>query len=166
MVKLERIDKIYKKNLIYILLIIIWMITVFMFSAQDGEKSSKTSKTVSEIIVQSTNMSKNKKQKDELIKSIDPYIRKIAHFTLYAIGGIFTINYLRTINIKRNRQFIISELIGILYAISDEFHQHFINYREAQFTDVLIDTVGFTLGIIIFIIGKNVVNKERDRNEH
>jgi VanZ family protein len=39
-------------------------------------------------------------------------------------------------------------LCVILYASSDEFHQLFVPTREGRVTDVMIDTVGGTLGLL------------------
>lgn len=41
-------------------------------------------------------------------------------------------------------------IIGYLYAISDEIHQHFIIGRGSKFTDTLFDLVGIILGIFLF----------------
>jgi VanZ family protein len=39
--------------------------------------------------------------------------------------------------------------LGIAYAITDEFHQHFVRGRHASPIDVLIDTVGLAIGIFL-----------------
>ena len=39
-------------------------------------------------------------------------------------------------------------LAGGLYAVTDEFHQHFVRGRHAAWYDVLIDTVGVTIGVL------------------
>ena len=44
---------------------------------------------------------------------------------------------------------LIPLLIGFLYAVSDEIHQHFVPGRAMQARDVLIDTAGVLLGIWI-----------------
>jgi VanZ family protein len=43
-----------------------------------------------------------------------------------------------------------SLLICYLYALSDEFHQLFVIGRSGEFKDVIIDTLGSILAIIIF----------------
>ena len=40
-------------------------------------------------------------------------------------------------------------LIGILYAVSDEFHQLFVPGRAGQFRDVLVDGAGTVLGVLL-----------------
>ena len=41
-------------------------------------------------------------------------------------------------------------LIGGIYATSDEFHQHFVRGRHAAWYDVVIDTVGVTIGVVVW----------------
>lgn len=48
-----------------------------------------------------------------------------------------------------SRRELIPLLIGFLYAVSDEIHQHFVPGRAMQARDVLIDTAGVLLGIWI-----------------
>jgi VanZ family protein len=39
--------------------------------------------------------------------------------------------------------------IAALYSASDELHQLFVPHREARFHDVLLDTVGAVLGLLV-----------------
>ncbi len=55
-------------------LIIIWMLAIFNFSNQNGDESSNLSKEVASMFVSG-----------EKIRIIEPYIRKIAHLSEYAI---------------------------------------------------------------------------------
>ena len=41
-------------------------------------------------------------------------------------------------------------LVGGLYAASDEIHQHFVRGRHAAWYDVVIDTVGVTIGVVVW----------------
>lgn len=51
---------------------------------------------------------------------------------------------------------LISILLTICYASTDEFHQLFVSGRAGRITDILIDGVGATIGIMLvyFIIIK------------
>jgi len=40
----------------------------------------------------------------------------------------------------------------VLYAISDETHQIFVPGRSAQISDVLIDSVGAIVGILMYLV--------------
>lgn len=124
------------KKIILIILLIIWMITVYCFSNQQGESSGNTSgkfiKTILKVF--SKDISKEQIQKLQLP------IRKLAHFTIYAIGGILAILLLNQYNIPLIQKLIYSQLIISAYAALDEFHQSFIPGRTASIWDVLIDS--------------------------
>jgi VanZ family protein len=44
-----------------------------------------------------------------------------------------------------------SILFSMLYASTDEFHQLFVEGRSGSVRDVMIDTLGATLGILFFL---------------
>ena len=59
---------------------------------------------------------------------------------------------MNTYPIKVKEKISISLLVGILYAISDEIHQKFVPGRSCQITDVMIDSLGVTLGIFLLLM--------------
>ncbi len=126
------------KKKILIFLLIIWMITVFFFSMEQAERSSNTSGKVIKTVLKVTNQPQTK----ENVEKLQFPVRKLAHLTLYTIGGIIAILLLNEYDISIRKKILISELIILLYAISDEIHQYFIPGRGAKITDVLIDSVG------------------------
>ncbi len=71
----------------------------------------------------------------------DLILRKGAHMTEYAILGLLL---LRAIGRE-----LPALAVGIGYAVTDEFHQHFVRGRHASPIDVLIDTVGLVIGIFL-----------------
>ena len=77
-------------------------------------------------------------------------IRKAGHFTEYAILAALLARALRTSShrILRSRWFLISLLLIIGYALSDEFHQSFIPSRTASVYDSMIDSAGGLFGLI------------------
>ena len=70
----------------------------------------------------------------------DIVLRKLAHLTEYAVLGALLVRALARPEL--------AILAGGLYAASDEFHQHFVRGRHAAWYDVVIDTVGVTIGVI------------------
>lgn len=125
------------KKVISIIFVLIWMICIFSFSNQQGESSSSTSKKVSKIIVNIIDIKHEYKeeQKQQIVSNIEPYIRKLAHFSLYVLGGILLMNAIRLFLLREKMQILTSSGIGILYAMIDEMHQLIIprkkweNYR-------------------------------------
>lgn len=149
------------KQTIYIILILTWMITVFRFSSENGQESGGTSKKVSTEIVKivTINQEITEQEKNDIVDKIDPIIRKLAHYTLYTIGGFLIINYIDELNSEKRKKIIYSIIIGALYAISDEIHQYFVPSRAAQIRDVCIDSLGIMTGTIMYMISKDILNK-------
>lgn len=60
--------------------------------------------------------------------------------------------FMCTYNTKVLYKFGISLLVGLIYAITDEYHQSFVAGRGPSIRDVCIDTTGVFIGIIIVLI--------------
>lgn len=137
------------KKIFKLMLLILWMILIFCFSNQNADDSSKLS---SGVIVRVANVFvKDDLTKDKKNKLIDKYtfiIRKAAHFSVYLILGVLSINLLSSFDIKRIITFSI--LLCFVYACTDEFHQLFVMGRSCEMRDVLIDTLGSFVGILIY----------------
>ena len=168
---LGKTEKLKKARIIFLILMIITAITIFIFSSQDGEKSTATSdgfikKIVT--IIKGENIEEEELQK--ITDQISFYVRKMAHFTIYTIFGITTYGFINTYKIKLNKKILISLLIGIIYASSDEFHQLFSNGRSASIKDVGIDTLGVIVGILlmhaIYKIIQKVKNKDKNKDKN
>lgn len=149
------------KKVICIILVIIWMSAMFWFSNQQGAGSSSTSKKVSEIIVNIIDIKQHysETQREQIIKVIEPVIRKLAHYTLYAIGGILIANCIYQFCNKEKRVIIISAIIGIAYAASDETHQLMVPGRSGSIKDVIIDSIGILTGITLFLLAKEIIKR-------
>lgn len=155
------------KKIILIILLICWMITIFMFSSQQSEKSSKTSKSTIEFVLDKLSITDNMSisQKEQAVENLQTPIRKLAHFSIYAVGGIVSFALANQFNIKIKKKIIIALVICVIYAITDELHQYFVPGRSSEIRDVLIDSTGAMLGIFICNI-KNIVNAYRKRANH
>lgn len=147
------------KQVIGLLLIIIWMVVIFLFSNQQGNASSVTSNKVTKEIIEVLPSTKNleENQKNEIVKKVNPIMRKIAHYTIYLIGGILIMFFISTIVQSEKRGVLYSILIGLAYAITDEIHQMFMDGRTAKVTDVFIDTLGVITGIVIYLTIKKIL---------
>lgn len=127
---------------ISILLVILWMIIVFSFSAESSGESEYTSDSFTKFIFKG-NIT------DDNVEKLSFIIRKIAHFTLYALGGI-CICICALLNFKANKRvYFISYIIGTAYAITDEIHQLFISGRSCELRDVIIDSSGIFVGVML-----------------
>ncbi|UCE53338.1 MAG: VanZ family protein [Desulfobacterales bacterium] len=77
---------------------------------------------------------------------------KALHFVAYGVMGILFYRAYRTLRIKNYRQILIllSVVSASLYGISDEIHQHFIPYRNADLLDVMADILGAICGAYLY----------------
>ena len=126
-----------KKVVCKFLLIIIWLLVIFIFSNQNGIKSTGLTNNFLNTYLSFV---------DSDVVFI--LIRKIAHVTEYFILGILVISLLYDFNI--NKKATISILICIIFATMDEFHQLFVDGRTGRFVDVIIDSIGFGVGILTY----------------
>ena len=142
------------RRIIFLILVIINCITIFIFSNQNGSESTKTSDFVTDIIVdiiQNINkMSDN--EKIVLATQMSPYVRKLAHYSIYFLLGFLMVNYMQTFKGRGYYQKgLTSFLFCVFYAITDEIHQMFIDSRAGQITDIYIDSLGALTGVFVAI---------------
>ena len=120
------------KKYIFTLLTFCNMSLIFYFSNQNAELSTQTSAYFLQFMPFSMY-----------------FIRKLAHFTIYALLGFNTFYMYKNYGIKH---YALCALITcVLYACSDEWHQSFISGRSPQIKDVCIDTCG-ALSLILMNI--------------
>lgn len=133
-----------------LILIIIWMCVIFFFSSQPAEESGDLSNSfISKTIVKVYEVFNGKvdmEKRDEIISKYSYPVRKAAHFTVYFILGILCFSFFKDFT---KYPIIYSFIVCFLYACSDEFHQYFVNGRYCSFIDVLIDSCGSVISILI-----------------
>ena len=79
-------------------------------------------------------------------------VRKLAHFSIYAALGFCLYRGILPFAPKPSHCFWLALFLCFAYACSDEIHQLFIVGRSGQFTDVLLDSTGATVGILVSLI--------------
>lgn len=149
----------FKKNLnfkriMFLIMLVITFYIIFNFSAQDAQVSGSLSYKVTEYIIELLSKIKTMDLNTKLyyIGRLHPIIRKLAHFAIYTVVGFSVMGFMCTFNMKNIYKFITSLSIGVIYAISDEIHQHFTPGRCASIKDVCIDSLGVLTGIFMLII--------------
>ena len=145
-----------KKLFIYILLTILCMTTIFIFSSKDTNESNSTSKG---LIYKAVNVCENVFNKDldedKIIAKLNYPIRKLAHFSLYFLLGLFIYNIFLLTKIKYKK--LLTIIICIVYAITDETHQLFVSGRTGQLLDIFIDSIGSLTSILLL----KLIKKEK-----
>lgn len=153
--------------LVTIVLVLSWMGFIFNMSSENGEESSNTSGQVIEHVISEVPKLKDEPQevKENIISKLQFIVRKGAHFTAYMILGILV--YLLILQIKNiNKRYLLSWKICTLYALSDEFHQLFVPGRSGEVRDVLIDSSGSFIGILLVIVFIKVFEHTKRKAEN
>ena len=145
------------RTVLRIILIIMLLFTfyiIFQFSSENALLSSARSKGVMRQIIDIFPYTKNlsEKTKEKIVEKAQPIIRKIAHFSIYMIVGILIMSFVSTYRLLLWKKLLISIGVGLIYAISDEYHQSFVPGRSAELRDVIIDTSGVIMGILIVLV--------------
>ena len=129
-----------------------------MFSHQQN------SGEITKEIISTTISVKEESKTEPLLDGINYVIRKNAHITEFIILTLILFSLVSEYT-KNEKKIILISIIGcILFAAGDEFHQYFVPGRSALVTDVLIDSIGALIALIIYkIYNKNkvLINKHR-----
>ena len=89
-----------------------------------------------------------------LPESIQKYFSDwILHGVEYGVFGFLLIRALQGSFEKKSLSFLFvtALLLGILYGVSDEWHQHFVPNRHASAHDVAADGLGVFLGALLWV---------------
>ena len=136
-----------RKAVIAWLAVLIWMGVIFYFSHQPGDVSGETSGRIVEMI-------------SGAVTTVLPFveipgeglhfaIRKGAHFFIYSILGLLSFIAFVVSGAKGRNAVFYAWLLATVYAGIDEYHQTFIPGRSGEVTDVLIDSAGAIIGILV-----------------
>jgi len=81
-----------------------------------------------------------------------PHSDKVGHFFEYTIFGFLMIRALNSSARPRTNISLrtMAVLLCVLYAVTDEIHQHFIPSRSMEFADLISDGLGAFIGQIFF----------------
>ncbi len=140
-----------KKSTRYIwILPVLWMCLIFAFSSQPGNDSSRMSGGVTRIIESIAGFFNINTGRFDL----HLIVRKSAHFLEYAILGAL---FFTAFHSASGRPFpragwragLRAQAAGMGYAVTDELHQWFVPGRSCQVRDMLIDSCGVLLAVLI-----------------
>jgi VanZ family protein len=124
------IKKLLRNNSLWIFLWLLWMGVIFFFSQLPGNPTY-----------------------------YDPTIlllieRKGAHVAEYFLLFLLSTQFFSLVFFKETLRKIIALAFvwSVTYAVTDELHQFFTPYRGAHITDVLIDTLGISLALLLVLL--------------
>lgn len=132
---------------------ILVMTMIFHFSAQGGADSASLSYKVSKGIVKVADKVLDKDLSEEQIEVYAEhyhyYVRKLAHFTEYFILAVSVAFPLYVYGMRGIWLVIFAGAFCVGFACMDEYHQSFVAGRTPSKRDVVIDSCGAFLGILI-----------------
>lgn len=149
-------SKIQKFRLFTVFLLVVWCAIIFLFSAQNAEKSSDTSsgiviKIVETLYPEFENFSTEKQE--SITNTLTFAVRKTAHFSEYFVLGALAFTV--TLTFTRHKLFVrnlCAVLFCALYSVSDEIHQYFVPGRACRLFDMFVDVSGSLTAIIILTV--------------
>ena len=85
---------------------------------------------------------------DATIAAVQLVVRKCAHLAGYAILSALLLRALRQHFLAARS---VAFVLAALYAVLDELHQSFVPSRTGSFWDVVTDSIGAILGLVIYV---------------
>ena len=147
------------KNRRAIVYSVLWMALIFFFSSFSSEDSSEQSGKVVRFVLWIVRSLFGEKTATWLADAgIEFYIRKVAHFTEYAILGVLVA---RALFLNGAPHPALALVICAVYACLDEFHQFFVSGRSMELRDVCIDSSGALFGILVYVLGRTALKRVR-----
>lgn len=116
------------------------MAVIFVLSSQSRDASNETSISFTSLIFSAD---------FDFALLINYLVRKIAHLIEFAALAIPVFLFAESFQISERASCISSVLFTSFYAVSDEIHQYFVEGRSCQLDDVLLDSAGGLLAVII-----------------
>lgn len=133
-----------------------WILFIWGNSMQSGVQSGAASGQITEFI--------NEIFADgDAVVVTEHFIRKMAHFTEYAVLGVLTVLMLQQKRKLNKRYGALMLTIGCVTAVLDEMIQYFTPGRFCAVTDMLIDMSGVLCGFAIMVLRVYCTNYD-DRN--
>ena len=150
------------KIIILLILTIGWLFCIYKLSGMNSKNSNGKSTGIIGIFIEDaleitndygiTDSHPDDSKLAHVSELINAPLRKVIHATVYFILAFFIITVLNIIFDHDNYllSVLLTLVISIIFAGTDEFHQTFVNGRTGQFLDVIIDSLGAFTGIMFY----------------
>ena len=149
-----------------IILVLLSMLTIFLFSSETADNSSNTSKTLVKEVVSIVVRDDDVKQEkvESIVTNYMFYIRKSAHFIEFMLLGFLFVNIAKDYRHLSIGLVMFCVLLSCLYAATDEVHQLFVDGRAARVFDVCVDTAGAFIGAMGYYGIYSIINRQNSTN--
>ncbi len=135
------------------ILVIVCMGIIFALSAQVAEESKELSDSLVRRILELLG-----------IEFAGEYLRTIAHMLEFTGLSLLLFNAIYA-TWQHKLTLIFAFVSTVLYAISDEIHQIFVDGRAFQLSDILVDSIGGLIGAVAsYIILKIILTTKKRGN--
>lgn len=127
--------------------LLVWM-TIIFFASTSTFSGDNTSRIIRPLLLWLF-----PQMSEERLALIHFLIRKLGHFTEYAVLGFLAARAFigSSRRLLREHWILTSSILIVVYALLDEFHQSFVTSRTASFFDCLIDIAGGLF--VLFCLG-------------
>ncbi|MBQ6263332.1 MAG: VanZ family protein [Clostridia bacterium] len=141
---------------IFLVLTVLMMAFIFIMSSHTADESTNESRGIDSIIGRILWRDFDEwspSDRLDFVTKIDGTVRTLGHFIEFAVLGSLIHLTLRAWDVKSKIALPASFGGGVFYALTDEFHQMFVDGRAAQIGDLLVDSAGVAFGcLIVWII--------------
>lgn len=149
-------------SMVLLMLAILWAAGIYKLSSMNTQNSNGKSTDIIAMFIEDTldvtneygitNSHPTDSKLARVSQLINAPMRKVMHASVYLVLAFLTIVFL---NVLMNNKhywiaFILTLIICVGFAISDEYHQTFVSGRTGQPLDVIIDSAGAMIGISIY----------------
>ena len=128
------------------------VVIIAYFALETGEKSSQTSTGVVDTVIEMLPNSENITEPQREVIHIS--IRQLAHFSIYCMLGFALANaFNTTINSAKIVNVLLAGAFSVQFSLFDEFVLQLNTVgRGAELKDVITDSLGAVLGIVVFSV--------------
>lgn len=143
------------KRIFLFAMLFYYYIIIASFSAQTATVSSSSSEGVTALIYDTVVSLLDKNGsigKKYFVEAAEHIVRKCAHFGNFTLYSLFVSAYVVSFKEKTLKLAAVAFSVCVQSAVFDEVHQLFVQGRSCQLSDMLIDSSGAMLGILIFFV--------------
>lgn len=158
-----------RKKVIQSIPAVLWMWLIFFMSHQVAADSSEASGRLAYwigVFVRKVSSHWDSARQAELMDLIVMVLRKGAHMAAYFMLALLVCYAVTSWVSKPRYQYLLTIGISFVYSISDEIHQLLVPGRSGELRDVLIDTAGVLLAMLIVLIIRKLRGIRETRHEY
>lgn len=137
-----------------------WAAMLFFFSGQDANESGRLSLWVTEHVMRLFPFLPFE------LEQVHFFVRKAAHFSIFALEGfLLGLAMMKTLPEKWLGGVLAILSCGVV-AVLNEYHQSFVEGRSCEVRDMLIDSAGALLGVLLGALLLYIIGRMSERKKN